>query len=92
MTFEGVIIGTDERDSTLLREDLERWATNEPTITVEGQQLKVVAPKNNDENDDSEPPSVAIGVSIAAVMLLLLALSVTAVAFLLYFKCYRHKR
>ena len=82
--FEGRIIGTDERNSSTLKEALEQWISNEPTVSVQGKQVQVVNPANQEENEESSIPSAAIGASIAAV-LLILALVSFAVVCTIYF-------
>ena len=74
--FEGHIIGTDERDSSTLKEALEQWVSNEPTVSVQGKQVQVVNPANKEENDSSNIGSIAIGVSIAGIVIIFTLVSV----------------
>ena len=88
--FEGQIIGTNEQDSGSLKENMQQWVSSEPTVTVQEEQVQVVNPTNQEENEDSHVPSVAIGVSIAGVILLVLALVVFAAVCATYIRCKRH--
>ena len=49
---------------------MQQWVSSEPTVTVQEEQVQVVNPTNEEETEDSNVPSVAIGVSIAGVILL----------------------
>ena len=50
VTFEGRIIGTDERDSDSLHQSMQEWLANELTVTVQAEQVQVVNPSNQEEN------------------------------------------
>lgn len=86
-----MLIGTNERDSVTLVGDLELWLSNMPTVSVQGQQVQVLNPYNEDDEPESKTASVAIGVGTAVgTLLLLLAVSFVTV-FIIYFK-YRYRR
>lgn len=88
--LKGVLIGTNERDSVTLVGDLELWLSNMPTVSVQGQQVQVLNPYNEDDEPESKTASVAIGVGTAVgTLLLLLAVSFVTV-FIIYFK-YRYR-
>ena len=87
--FEGQIIGTNEQDSDSLKENMQQWVSSEPTVTVQEEQVQVVNPTNEEETEDSNVPSVAIGVSIAGVILLV-ALVVFAAVCATYIRCKRN--
>ena len=53
--FQGRIISTNDRNSTELLEDLEKWVSSKPTVVVQGVQLQVVS----DETDS--PACTVIG-------------------------------
>ena len=92
-TFEGVIIGTDERDSVNLREDLVAWAANKPSVSIQGQQVQVVNPGNNDDNEkDSDATSAAIGISIAVIIVVLLAFAVVIAVVIILYSKHKSKR
>ena len=85
--FQGRIIGTKERESMYLVEELEKWISNEPTIVIQGEKLQVVTPLNpssDKQQDDNSLPGTAIGLSGALVILLLLI--ATAVVSTIYCK------
>ncbi|CAI8005514.1 hypothetical protein GBAR_LOCUS4292 [Geodia barretti] len=87
--FEGQIIGTNEQDSDSLKENMQQWVSSEPTVTVQEEQVQVVNPTDEEETEDSNVPSVAIGVSIAGVILLV-ALVVFAAVCATYIRCKRN--
>ena len=89
VTFEGRIIGTDDRSSSSLLESMQEWLANEPTVTVQAEQVQVVNPSNKEENEDSNVHSVAIGAGIAGAILIILALAAFAVVCTMY---YRYKQ
>ena len=92
-TFEGVIIGTDERDSVNLREDLVAWAANKPSVSIQGQQVQVVNPGNNDDSEkDSDATSAAIGISIAVIIVVLLAFAVVIAVVIILYSKHKSKR
>ena len=82
--FQGRIISTNDRNSTELVEDLEKWVSSNPSMTVQGELLQVVSSEtqpnlNCDEQEKSDVLSAILG-SIVAVILLLLCI-VTATVF-----------
>ena len=79
--FQGRIIGTNERDSEDLVEQLDKWKSNKPTVVIQGTQLQVVTtedPVSNEHQEDNGAPGIAIGLGVVAIALLVLIIIVTA--------------
>ena len=79
--FQGRIIGTNERDSEDLVEQLDKWKSNKPTVVIEGKQMQVVTtedPVSNEHQEDSSAPGIAVGLSVVAIALLILTVIATA--------------
>lgn len=79
--FQGRIIGTNERDSEDLVEQLDKWISNKPTVVIQGTQVQVVTtedPVSNERQEDSDAPGIAIGLSVVAIALLVLIVIATA--------------
>lgn len=91
VTFQGRIIGTDERDSADLVEQLNRWTSNKPTVVIQGAQVQVVIsedPVHDEQLEDNT--GIAIGLSVAAITVLLVLIAI-AIASIIYWKR-RHTR
>ena len=88
--FQGRLISTNDRNSTELVEDLEKWVSSNPTVTVQGEQLQVVSSEtqpnlNCDEQEKSNVPSATLG-SVVAVILVLLCIITATVVGVIYWK------
>lgn len=83
---QGQIITTNDRDSAFLVEDLEQWASGEPVVRIQGEQLQVVSSgvptTNTDEGEDA--PWIAVGVSVAIFTLLVVAVVSVIIACVIY--------
>jgi len=90
--FQGRIISTDNRNSTELLQDLERWVSSTPTVVVQGEQLQVLSSEtqsslncDKQEQENSDMLSTTLG-SVVAVMLLLLCIITATVFSIIYCK------
>ena len=85
--FQGSIIGTNERDSEDLVEQLDKWKSNKPTVVIQGKQVQVVTtedPVGEEHQEDNSAPGIAVGLSVVAIALLIL--TIIATAGLIYWK------
>lgn len=78
--FQGRIIGTNERDSEDLVEQLDKWKSNKPTMVIQGTQVQVVTTKDprDEHQEDNSAPGIAAGLGGAAIALLILTVIATA--------------
>ena len=81
LIYQARIVGTDDRDSTQLLVDLEKWLSGGPTIIVQGEVLKLVIPGTTPtlqpEQEESSSDSGLVYGSVAGVVAVLLLLSAT---------------
>ena len=89
VVFQGRIIRTDERDSGSLVVGLENWASDKPTVIVQGERVQIdssTEPANSNSNQDASDPWTAIGVAITVAILLLSGSLVTIIGCTIYCK------
>ena len=79
VVFQSVIVSTKERNSSDLVEDLEKWVSTNPKLTVQGVELQVVGSASSSDKKTSGLGGVYAG-TISAVVVVLLAASVIVVA------------
>ena len=90
--FQGRLISTNDRDSSDLAKDLEKWVSNKPTVVVQGERVPVVSSdttSSSKQQEDSSLSETAVGAIVGIITLLVLlvaTLTITLVA------CYRCKR
>ena len=81
LIYQARIVGTDDRDSTQLLVDLEKWLSGGPTIIVQGEVLKLVIPGTTPtlqpEQEESSSDSGLVYGSVAGVVAILLLLAAT---------------
>ena len=78
LIYQARIVGTDDRDSTQLLADLEKWLSGGPTIIVQGEVLKLVIPETAPTlQEESSSDSGLVYGSIAGVVAVLLLLAAT---------------
>ena len=88
--LQGRIISTNDRDSSDLVGDLEKWVSSGPTVMIQGKELRVVSsetssdPSSDGEQEGSSPPWAVVGTFAAAGFCLL-----TVIVCVVYFKCKR---
>ena len=91
--LQGRIISTNDRDSSDLVGDLEKWVSSGPTVMIQGKELRVVSsetssdPSSDGEQEGSSPPWVVVGTFAAAGFCLLIIIPV--IVCVVYFKCKR---
>ena len=88
--FQGRVISFNDRNSTELLQDLERWVSSTPTVVVQGEQLQVVRDETQpslycDEEEESDMLS-ATSASIVAVILVLLCIITATMFGVIYYK------
>lgn len=95
MLFQGRLISNDDRDSSTLASDLEKWVSSNPKVVIQGELVQVVsrdapsrdAPRSTEqEGGASTVMMVGTIVGVAIVLILVAVTTVSVVA------CYRHKR
>lgn len=73
--FEGRIIGTEERNDTELYKEFQSWASDKPTVIVQGEQVQVSARTEETEQEDTTNTTGGLwtiaGPVIAVVILLI---------------------
>ena len=74
--FHGRIISTNDRDSSDLAGDLEKWVSTKPTIVVQGKELQVIS--SDVEQGDSKLSGVIVGAVVPVIILLLLISAVVS--------------
>ena len=81
LIYQARIVGIDDRDSTQLLADLEKWLSGGPTIIVQGEVLKLVIPETTPtlqpEQEESSSDSGLVYGSVAGVVAVLLLLAAT---------------
>ena len=76
--FQGRLISTNDRDSAYLVGDLEEWVSSEPTIMVQGKNVRVVSsetspdPSTDEQQEDRNLSWTVTGSVVAVVGSLLL--------------------
>ena len=85
----GIIISTEGRNSTHLLEDFNMWLSSEPTVSVNGDELKVVHEKCEEKEESSKKhvTSQIIGIASGAVV----AVGLLVVVVLSVIRWYRHR-
>ena len=80
--FQGRIISTNDRGSSVLVGDMDGWVSTEPTVVVQGELLRVVKSETqpNSSSEDSQLSSAVVGAVVAAVLVLLLLITVIVVS------------
>lgn len=88
MLFQGRLISIDERNSSTLASDLEKWISSSPKVVIQGQLVQVMsrdAPRSNEQQDGAgSRVGIIVGVTILLILLVVIIVSVVA--------CYRYKR
>jgi len=85
--FQGRLISTNNRNSTKLLQDLEKWVSSNTTVAVQGEQLQVVSREtlNCDKQEKSDMLGVTLG-TIGALILVLLCIITATVVGVIYWK------
>ena len=75
--FQGRIITTNEKNSLYLVDKLEMWISNEPTVVIQSEQVRIIS-----QQGSSSRVQTAVGTSAAVlILLLLMAIVVTSVLY-----------
>ena len=74
--FHGRIVSTNDRDSSDLAGDLEKWVSTKPTIVVQGKELQVIS--SDVEQEDGNLSGVIVGAVVPVIILLLLISAVVS--------------
>lgn len=90
MLFQGRLISNDDRDSSTLASDLEKWVSSNPKVVIQGELVQVVsrdAPRSTEQQSGASTVKIVgtiVGVAILLILVVVTTVSVVA--------CYRHKR
>ena len=89
MLFQGRLISKDDRDSSTLASDLDKWVSSNPKVVIQGELVQVTsrdAPRSSTEQQSGAVRIVGTTVGVAILLILVVVTTISVVA------CYRHKR